>query len=311
MSLEQSRTALTGKQAADELTDIIEKLQHLQDGLAAQPGQQQPATVSRSLAQAQKVVQQLQNPTQVILETASPRRRKRFPARLAIGLVGVLILAYLWFWQGGQIASIFNPRPAAVAAQSSTVKTSSTPVPDSLDLDESLADAVELDPLALEPANTELSEELARESEPIADIAIAKPENPPEEELEGTESAKTELGSATLLPSAAVPSSPSVLTPEQGLVAAIQAQIEAITSSYTGGIVSSIEANLFASELKITLSPEWGGFSPERQQAIADEMLSQAQSLNFTKLLLFDPDGELAARSPVIGNQMLLYLKNS
>lgn len=96
------------------------------------------------------------------------------------------------------------------------------------------------------------------------------------------------------------------LTPEQGLIAAIQNQVSEITNEYAEGLIESIEANFMGSRLLVTVSPEWYTLSPSRQDKVANEMYTRSRRLDFSKLELNDPDGTLLARSPVVGNQMVI-----
>jgi hypothetical protein len=103
-----------------------------------------------------------------------------------------------------------------------------------------------------------------------------------------------------------VPPPKPKLTPEQGLIAAIQNQVSEITNEYAEGLIESIEANFIGSRLLVTVSPEWYTLSPSRQDKVANEMYARSRRLDFSKLELNDPDGTLLARSPVVGNQMVI-----
>jgi outer membrane biosynthesis protein TonB len=103
-----------------------------------------------------------------------------------------------------------------------------------------------------------------------------------------------------------VPPPKPKLTPEQGLIAAIQNQVSEITNEYAEGLIESIEADFMGSRLLISVSPQWYTLPPSRQDKIANEMYARSRRLDFSKLELNDPDGTLLARSPVVGNQMVI-----
>jgi hypothetical protein len=96
------------------------------------------------------------------------------------------------------------------------------------------------------------------------------------------------------------------LTPEQSLVAAIQNQVAEITQQYGSGLIQSVEANFLQSRLIVKVSNEWYELPESEQDALADEILSRSGQLDFRKLEMTDLDGELLARSPVVGPNMVI-----
>ena len=96
------------------------------------------------------------------------------------------------------------------------------------------------------------------------------------------------------------------LTPEQSLVAAIQTQVDQITNQYAEGLIQTIEANFTGSRLIVQVSGDWYTLKPYRQNKLANEMLRRSQELDFRKLELIDSQGTLLARSPVVGQEMVI-----
>ena len=96
------------------------------------------------------------------------------------------------------------------------------------------------------------------------------------------------------------------LTPEQSLIAAIQDQVDQITSQYAEGLIQTIEANFTDSRLIVQVSGDWYTLKPYRQNKLANQMLRRSQELDFRKLELIDPQGTLIARSPVVGQEMII-----
>lgn len=101
------------------------------------------------------------------------------------------------------------------------------------------------------------------------------------------------------------------LTPEQSLVAAIQNQVAEITQQYGSGLIQSVEANFLQSRLIVKVSNEWYDLPESEQNALADEILSRSGELDFSKLEMTDLDGELLARSPVVGTNMVILKRRN
>ncbi|MFQ3636612.1 MAG: hypothetical protein SNJ57_12340, partial [Cyanobacteriota bacterium] len=98
--------------------------------------------------------------------------------------------------------------------------------------------------------------------------------------------------------------------PDQPLVAAIQEQITSVTDSYSENLIQTIQASFRSGRLRVNLGDGWYALSPASQDKLAAELLKRATRLDFTKLELVAPDGTLLARSPVVGDRMII-LKRS
>ncbi|MBD1941359.1 hypothetical protein H6F50_03160 [Coleofasciculus sp. FACHB-712] len=99
---------------------------------------------------------------------------------------------------------------------------------------------------------------------------------------------------------------PPVLTPEQNLIASIQNRVTEITSQYENGLIQSIEANFPGSLLIVKVGDAWYNLSVSKQDKLAAEMLQRARELDFSKLQIADSQGDVLARSPVVGNTMVI-----
>ncbi|MBD2742494.1 hypothetical protein [Coleofasciculus sp. FACHB-1120] len=99
---------------------------------------------------------------------------------------------------------------------------------------------------------------------------------------------------------------PPVLTPEQNLIASIQNRVTEITSQYENGLIQSIEANFPGSLLIVKVGDAWYNLSVSKQDKLASEMLQRAKELDFSKLQLADSQGDVLARSPVVGNTIVI-----
>ncbi|HAC64010.1 MAG TPA: hypothetical protein DCF68_10840 [Cyanothece sp. UBA12306] len=97
-----------------------------------------------------------------------------------------------------------------------------------------------------------------------------------------------------------------VFTPEQNLIAAIQQQVSDLTSQYPEELIGSIEANFPASRLIVTLGEQWYQLNTKKQDLLAQSIFKRSQGLDFRKLEIIDLQGQVIARSPVVGNQVII-----
>ncbi|MEM1394149.1 MAG: hypothetical protein AAGG00_12815 [Cyanobacteria bacterium P01_H01_bin.150] len=111
-------------------------------------------------------------------------------------------------------------------------------------------------------------------------------------------------------------SPPRLLTPEETLIAAIQNQVGEISftskedksgNRIFSGIIESIKANFLNSNLTIKISNEWYKLEKSQQDNLAAEILQRSQELDFTHLKITDLQGELIARNPVVGTDMIIF----
>ncbi|MBF2026757.1 MAG: hypothetical protein IGS48_08325 [Oscillatoriales cyanobacterium C42_A2020_001] len=107
-------------------------------------------------------------------------------------------------------------------------------------------------------------------------------------------------------PSPTPPPPPLKLTPEQKLIARIQDEVADVSNQSVAGLIQSVQANFRASRLTVKVGDRWYGLEPAQQDKLANDILKRTQQLNFVKLELTDPAGELLARSPVIGSEMII-----
>ena len=58
--------------------------------------------------------------------------------------------------------------------------------------------------------------------------------------------------------------------------------------------------------LTLTLADSWYSLTPKRQDTLVDGIFKRSQKLTFQKLSLIRGDGTLLARSPVVGQAMII-----
>ncbi|MBE9176257.1 hypothetical protein IQ225_14805 [Synechocystis salina LEGE 06155] len=152
------------------------------------------------------------------------------------------------------------------------------------------------------------------EQSPVtAPIADSAPESPGVATEETTNLAE-ETGLPSVLeapsPPAPVAISPlplAPLTPEQSLLAVIQRELVDLEGLYPPQLMERIEPNFLASRLTLTVGDAWQELSSKQQQTLLDALWQRAQKLSFQRLWIYDLKGQLIARSPVVGRDMVVF----
>lgn len=112
---------------------------------------------------------------------------------------------------------------------------------------------------------------------------------------------------AKQVPAQAIAPSPSpALEPDPNRIVAIQEQVASITDQYSSGLIQSVQANFRSGSLTVKLGDGWYSLSPARQDSLATELLKRSQTLGFSKLEMTDTEGDRVARSPVVGDVMVI-----
>jgi hypothetical protein len=94
------------------------------------------------------------------------------------------------------------------------------------------------------------------------------------------------------------------LTPNQKLLAKLQTAID------RPNLLQTINPNQTEHSLQITLTPDWTDLPFTEQDTVAQTLFTQAQTLRFKTLELVNGSGDVLARSPVVGNEMVVLLRN-
>lgn len=98
----------------------------------------------------------------------------------------------------------------------------------------------------------------------------------------------------------------SAESPEQSLIAGIQAKVSDISRAYAAGLIQSVEVNLPETRLIVNLGESWYGLRATQQNQVSQNIYEQVQQLDFQILQLRDPNGVVVARNPVVGNTMVI-----
>ena len=105
------------------------------------------------------------------------------------------------------------------------------------------------------------------------------------------------------------------LTPEQTLLAAIENQFSEISISVKNTkdkniisqLIKPLQANFRTSDLTVKISDIWYNLEKSQQDKLAAEILQRSQELNFIHLEVVDSQKKIIARSPVVGNEMIIF----
>ncbi len=135
------------------------------------------------------------------------------------------------------------------------------------------------------------------------------PEPEPTQESEPIEVIPTPEVEVTPLPEEVVPTPiPKVeLTPEQNLIASIQEQITQASKYFSDGLIQSVRANFAGGSLVVQVKDDWYSLGQSKQDKLAQKLRDEAQQLDFTHLEITDSQGTLLARSPVVGNNIIVF----
>ncbi|MEB3293160.1 MAG: hypothetical protein VKJ24_08360 [Synechococcales bacterium] len=95
---------------------------------------------------------------------------------------------------------------------------------------------------------------------------------------------------------------PIKLTPTQKL----QETVETIAAEYDLPLKPTLQANFATKMLRITLQPSWYDLSSDRQDSLVATLWQKAQTAKLNSLEIVDNQGQTVARSPVVGNEMVI-----
>lgn len=154
------------------------------------------------------------------------------------------------------------------------------------------------------PTSSEVSEMPPAEFPPVSEVPTTAPEFPPVQK----EPPPIISPKETIRPKKApfvVEKPPAPLTPEQTLIAAIQSQVAQVTEDADIPI-ASIQANFGASQLLVRISDEWYNITASRQDKLASQIFERGKELDFRTVEIADSQGNLLARSPVVGSRMII-----
>ncbi len=98
----------------------------------------------------------------------------------------------------------------------------------------------------------------------------------------------------------------SPLSADQIAIANIQSQVADVSKKYGEALIQSVQTNFKLGRLIVQLTDAWYQLDPSQQDRLMTELLGRSHQLNFKKLMIADVSQHLIARSPLVGNQMVI-----
>ena len=214
------------------------------------------------------------------------KRRQKNLVSIILGVTAIAtaIVAVFWLWLPDQQATTSITEPV-VSEPTTEIVTNLNDTEPTVNLSE---------PLTEDNITVEEVEDLSVESD-IASEGIV--EAPIPQVLESPAKAKN-LKVVEIEPKV-------IFTPEQTLVAALPTRISQAIKDYTD-FLEAIEVNLPQNRLVVEITDDWYSLDESRQDKLANQMLERSRQLDFNKLELKDSTGTLVARSPVIGDRIII-----
>jgi hypothetical protein len=105
------------------------------------------------------------------------------------------------------------------------------------------------------------------------------------------------------------------ITPEQALLVAIENQFSEISVSIISKektdifshLIKPLQANFRTSDLTVKINDIWYNLEKPQQNSLAVDILQRSKELDFIHLEVVDSQKRLIARSPVVGNKMIIF----
>lgn len=98
------------------------------------------------------------------------------------------------------------------------------------------------------------------------------------------------------------------LTPEQQL--RLQEKLTQVTEPYGESLIAAVQPGV-RQHLTLTLDDDWYRLSAESQDRLLRELWNRSRQLSIAQLELLDLEDQRVARSPVVGEQMLILRRTS
>jgi hypothetical protein len=92
-------------------------------------------------------------------------------------------------------------------------------------------------------------------------------------------------------------------------ISQIQAQLTDSSIYNANRVIDSVQADFTHNRLTLICNEDWFRLSAYDQTQLANQLLSQSTGLSFQDLQLQTPEGQLIARNPIIGDAMIIYLR--
>jgi hypothetical protein len=122
--------------------------------------------------------------------------------------------------------------------------------------------------------------------------------------------APKEIPAPSASPSPSPVATPVVPKPEIDL-ADIQEKLESAIARMGDGIITTVKAPERFQRLQVNLTQDWYGLPKAEQDQLAKAMAQQSEKLKFDTFELRDEQQALIARSPVVGNEVIILRRSA
>lgn len=96
------------------------------------------------------------------------------------------------------------------------------------------------------------------------------------------------------------------ISPEEALITAVRSQFSTLASQYPAGLISNLELDNERQLAIVTVGNLWASLTGEQQQQVAQSLWQQARVYQMAKVEMRSSAGNLLARSPVVGSDMVI-----
>ena len=235
-------------------------------------------------------------PTQSQVKTPPPRPKKNIALIIsAAGAIAIAIVTLFW-WQPEFIADLLPKESApkvAVNLDEATEKLVEQPSANPLE-DEGIDFGSNADlGIVRDISAMDFPEEIESAAEPIEDVVetvipseLASPRKPKDLKMIAI---KPKLN----------------FTPEQNLVATLETKISELTQAQESEFIQNIRINPDRS-LLVRVTDDWYELDEAGQNDLGNEILQRSRNFSFERLELKDNEDTLVARSPIIGNNIII-----
>lgn len=153
----------------------------------------------------------------------------------------------------------------------------------------------------------------------VTPTPIVEPEVAPtpiiEPEVRPTPVVEPEVTTTPIVEPEPIPNPVVELTPEQALLTAIENQFSDISISdkntkdknIVSQLIKPLQANFRTSDLTVKIDEIWYRLEKSQQDKLAAEILQRSQELNFVHLEVVNSQKKIIARSPFVGNEMIIF----
>lgn len=99
-------------------------------------------------------------------------------------------------------------------------------------------------------------------------------------------------------------------SPPQKEVLAVQRQVAQISEQYSSALIPQVRADFEADRLVVQVSDRWYDLSSTEQDSLGLDALKRSDSLEFKSLEIRDSSGQLVARDPVVGPNIIVLQRH-